>query len=178
MIKINWIENKEEWGYKIKMIPGGISVESRVSPTRFQRDNIINAIHEEIQDGVREQVGESEIYWRFTNNKAEQGIVNEIYSTDHRDGQKEKGLSVAEHLGYSIGHKYGYKVSGEVVGYGADSEPLLNPATVEVIGKMISTKTKKFAAIERKGAEAQTLFLLKKGWTEADYVSLMRGKFL
>jgi hypothetical protein len=48
-------------------------------------------------------------------------------SYNHRDGHYEKGLSVAEHPGYffATDYTYIYVVSGKVVGFGSDGEPLL-----------------------------------------------------
>lgn len=48
-------------------------------------------------------------------------------SYNHRDGHYEKGLSVAEHPGYffATDYAYIYVVTGEVVGFGSDGEPLL-----------------------------------------------------
>ena len=48
-------------------------------------------------------------------------------SYNHRDGHYEKGLSVAEHPGYffATDYTYIYVVSGDVVGFGSDGEPLL-----------------------------------------------------
>lgn len=70
---------------------------------------------------------DTRFFFRATNNKNEHLICSDIVSVDHRDMTPERGLSVSQHPFYQklFGYKYVYVVVGDVVGTGADGEPLL-----------------------------------------------------
>jgi len=86
-------------------------------------------------------------YWRATNRKDEIDDVKngiEIISRNHADGHTEEGMSVSTGLGtaWCGGYKYIYSVSGDVVAYGSDGEPVLR--NVKAISKNMSyAKAKK-----------------------------------
>ncbi len=68
-------------------------------------------------------------YFRATNNALEHLMLDQVCSTNHLTGQREAGLSVAEHPAYTaMGYRYAYIVAGDVVGRGSDGEPLLADA--------------------------------------------------
>ena len=67
-------------------------------------------------------------YFRWTDNKGEDRIAHKLRSKDHATGRREKGMSVAADPSYQSKfgkYRYGYLVAGEVVGRGADGEPVL-----------------------------------------------------
>jgi hypothetical protein len=74
-----------------------------------------------------------DVYYRLTNNKNE---IPNFYSKNHATGNSENGLSVSTSPHYGVwGYKYAYKVKGKRIGTGSDGEPLLDPKSIEVLGK-------------------------------------------
>lgn len=86
------------------------------------------------------EIGDRITAYRATNRKEEFNDIKsgkKIISKDHSSGRLEKGLSVATDLHYAIrGYKWVYKISGKVIGFGADGEPLLDD--YKVIGRIQS----------------------------------------
>jgi hypothetical protein len=81
-------------------------------------------------------------YFRFTNNKDEVALLRSGKlrpSTNWRDGVAERGLSVADGPHYSVnGYRYWYPITGDVVAYGSDGEPLLDLKTLNALADMPS----------------------------------------
>jgi len=78
--------------------------------------------------------------WRGTNRKEEYQEVKsgvDIVSTNHITGEKESGVSVSVGLStvWAYGYDWAYKVSGPVVSFGSDGEPVL--ANVEVVSPLL-----------------------------------------
>jgi len=76
-------------------------------------------------------------YFRFTNNPNEFELVSKgelKASKNHAEGFTENGLSVSESPSYGVqGYKYGYRVTGNIIGYGSDGEPLLDIKTLKPV---------------------------------------------
>ena len=137
----------------------------------YLRDKAINAVMEEFKPKLPDGV-----FWRFTNNKSEASLAakKELRpSTDHSSNTQEEGLSVTDGAHYSVfGYKYGYQVRGEVIGYGADGEPLLDVATLEPV-----TKTLNSADIVKLDSKSRIDALKAKGWTVEQYKAFANGTF-
>jgi len=80
-------------------------------------------------------------YFRFTNNPNEIQIAKAgalRNSINHADNTIESGVSVAQRPHYGIqGYKHGYQLTGDVIGYGSDGEPLLDPKTIRVLSDLM-----------------------------------------
>lgn len=128
-----------------------------------------------VMDAFRPKMPEG-TYWRFTNNKSEVKLARARKlnpSTDHSSGTQEDGLSVTDGAHYSVfGYKYGYQVRGDVVGYGADGEPLLDVATLEPVTGIIDAN--QIVELDRK---ARLDALSAKGWTLKQYQRFANGTF-
>lgn len=86
----------------------------------------------------------------------------------------ERGISVSTDMSYLVlgAYDYFYVVSGKVIGYGSDGEPLLDAATMEKHSpyKSISCYCKK---ADRRQKEKEEKFLEAYGWTAEDLHNLM-----
>jgi len=113
-------------------------------------------------------------FWRFANNKEEilYAKNNTIRnSVNHISGVSEKGLSVAEGPYYGDwGFKYGYRVSGDVVGYGYDGEPLLNVGTLKVKSKLLPSEK-----VKEQYLGAIRSWLKENNWTVEQYTAARNG---
>ena len=102
---------------------------------------IQNYIYENLHKGQN-------FFFRATDNKNEIDVVTEnpnLKSKNQGQGFYEKGLSVSEHFGYQkyFNYKYIYVVTGKIVGYGSDGEPLLqNVKVLSPLNKISSFKIK------------------------------------
>lgn len=123
----------------------------------------------DVFDAAREKFGTSydDRYFRFTNNPEEIALARAGQlrnSMNHADGFQEKGLSVADHVQYSIaGYKYGYPVMGKWLAWGSDGEPLLDPKTIKVLGDMRPARELMIADKKLQGE------ILKKAGLPDDY---------
>jgi len=143
------------------------------------RQKIRDKVWQFFGDKQKELFGEPDTFWRFTSNSDEIKLAKTAKlrkSSDHRDSRTENGISVSEHIGYSVaGYKYGYRVTGRIKGYGADGEPLLNPATVKVVGKLLNERGIRKERIKDLDQFQKTL--QAHGWTDKQYSRIIDGKF-
>lgn len=112
-----------------------------ITPSDFRR-NFANEWSDRLRSALSKELDPKyDHFWRFTDNKkeaelAKSGLLRNSYN--HAENFWEKGLSVADSPHYSVaGYPYGYGVRGELVGYGSDGEPLLNPKNVELVTKLM-----------------------------------------
>lgn len=135
------------------------------------RSKALNAV----MDAFRPQLPEG-VFWRFTNNKNEAALAKRgelRVSTDHSSGNQEKGLSVTNGAHYSVfGYKYGYQVRGEVIGYGADGEPLLDVSNLEPM-----TKVMKSSDVVAEDRRLSSIELQKNGWTLEQFREISSNTF-
>lgn len=113
---------------------------------------------------------------RCTDNKSEPELAarGELRpSHNFRDNIDEGGVSVACDYGYVAAgeYKYAYFVDGEVVGYGSDGEPLLNPSSISVVGA-IMTRLQMIKRHASKAKEQREAKLLSCGWSAPAFVAL------
>ena len=104
------------------------------------------------------EISKQGVYYRYTNNKSELELAHNKElrnSRNHNTGIEEAGLSVSTHPFYGSfnGYKYGYMVTGDVVGFGSDGEPLLDTKTLIVLSGITSD----FGSLEKdyRGRENQ-----------------------
>jgi len=73
---------------------------------------------------------DSPYFFRATSNPKEHLQLDDFRSFNYRDQEYEKGISVSQHPHYTTwgNYKYIYPIVGDVIGYGADGEPLLQNA--------------------------------------------------
>lgn len=140
------------------------------------RDKVAFAVKTE----VRRLGGATEpgVFFRGTNNKDEISLLESgklRNSENHATGEKEDGVSVWDGMNYAS-HKYTYKVTGEIVGQGADGEPVLDPKTMKVVGGIKSTADymKEFNAAEKKG---ERIFMDTYGWDESQLKQATSGGY-
>lgn len=169
-------EQLKPYSYDMEINPGG---NVHVVGDMVSKQRIRDGVSSFFREKQKELYGEPDTFWRFTNNPDEINLVKSGQirnSIDHSSGNIEKGVSVSEHLGYSIaGYKHGYKVKGKVVGYGFDGEPLLDPSTIEVVGKMLHNDGIRLA--RKKDITNFKKTLSKYGWTEEQYSKISDGNF-
>lgn len=116
------------------------------------------------------------VFYRATNNKNEISLINSGKlkpSANHLNGENEEGLSVWDRP-ENVGHDYTYKISGEIIGYGSDSEPVLDMSSLKPIGKMtdgLDYVNEYFTA--RKNGEK--IFMEKFGWTQEQVNAIKAG---
>jgi hypothetical protein len=120
-------------------------------------------------------------YWRGTNNRDEIRLLRrgELRpSKNHADNTWERGLSVADHLGYVVlaGYKYGYRVRGQVIASGSDGEVVLDISTLDPLDRAPRTvaniqakEGKQYHAILRETIE-------RAGWTIDLYLAAMYAR--
>lgn len=139
MIPVRFVRNDAVYGNKVSFLEDGTAVVER-QPGGF---STYSDIQDEVLMAAQEKYGNKyDHFFRFTNNADELAIASKNKlrnSVNHRDGVREAGVSVADGPHYGAqGYKYGYRVKGDVIGYGSDGEPLLDPKTMEVIDSALS----------------------------------------
>lgn len=141
------------------------------APGRSEKDGVASSV----MDAFRPALPEGQ-YWRFTNNKNELKHIKEgalLRSKNHADNSEEIGLSVAEGAHYGIqGYKYGYIVSGDVIGRGSDGEPLLDVEKLQPVSKLMPV-----ADIVSKDRAERSELLKSRGWTNAQIADIANGTF-
>lgn len=148
---IKTIDNKKiVWGHGI-LLCGEI------------RTRIQNWIYRNLYNGQN-------FYFRATDNKKEISLIKEnpnLKSKNSRDNFTEKGLSVSEHSRYKdfFNYKYVYVVTGKMIGYGSDGEPLLQNIKVLSPLNKISRYEAKQDIIMKKNLKQMNL-------TEKDYENI------
>jgi len=107
--------------------------------------DVRNYVNDYIRDIINDLLKEQKVFFRFTDNKDEIKLVKNKElnnSRNYNTGREENGVSVSTHTGYQIqDYKYGYAVTGNVIGYGSDGEPLLDPKTMKPLSRMYSEKS-------------------------------------
>ena len=121
----------------------------------------------EIQEGV---------FYRGTNNKKEIELLKSGAirpSTNHLTGEAEDGLSVFPKVEYAS-HTYTYKVTGDIIGVGADGEPLLDVKTVRAVSELHPTEhyLSQSNSMRIKG---EKLFIKKYSWSQDQLNSAKKG---
>lgn len=115
-------------------------------------------------------------YWRFTNNKNELNHIKSgelLRSKNHADNSDEIGLSVAEGAHYGIqGYKFGYIVSGDVIGRGSDGEPLLDVGKLRPVTKLMPVDE-----IVSKDRAERAALMKARGWTHEQIADIANGTF-
>lgn len=152
---------------KIFILPGGL-VEFRTrAPDIYTQAEMRDKILEKI-DGM---MPKENWFWRLTNNKSEALLAKQgklRASKNHAEGRAEPGLSVADHLGYSIiGYDYAYKVDGEVIGTGSDGEPILSIESLSVKSKVMPIEQ-----VVNEDRKRRAKFLENMGWSVDHYAAL------
>lgn len=165
MIPVRFVRNDAEYGMAVSVADDG-TVLIEKQPWGFAtnadaRDKALLAAKDKF--GVK-----YDHFWRFTNNKDELplAVAGKLRnSRNHAQGFSEEGLSVADGVHYlSDGYKWGYPVKGQVVGYGSDGEPLLDPKTIEVLSRELQSARSIMQADKAKQAE-----ILRANGLPADY---------
>jgi len=122
-----------------------------------------------------------DIFFRATDNQDEQSILQSIQSRNWSDDIVEHGLSVSQHPGYFVtqGYKYIYKITGDIVGYGSDGEPLLrNPIPLSTMMESIPPEWEKeiedleasrLHTIGITNDEFNIMFSLETEWKNGDF---------
>lgn len=139
---------------------------SSTENTRYKVQAMVeNEIY--LLSGVREDG----VFYRVTGNDADAGYLrdgNIRKSVNHATGQEEDGVSVWEYPKYA--DKHTHKVSGEVVGIGADGEPLLDPSTVRLVSDDVQN-------LFEKRKEGRELFKKRYNWTDAQIDQALNGGY-
>jgi hypothetical protein len=136
--------------------------------------NGYNRILSDVSDAIKAAFNQesNDYYWRFTNNKSELALIKSgaiRRSNNFITNELEKGLSVATHSGYSCqGYNYGYKITGTVIDYGSDGEPVLDIKSLRPLSKML-TNTAINAEYKKEKGERLLKNLPKYNWTEEQY---------
>jgi hypothetical protein len=168
MLKINWIKKS---GFNLEVAQdGNITVSTNLYIKREIKQIACDKVWEMIVAEKKSKM------IRFTNNKNEVALVESglLRSKNHADNTFEKGISVADGAHYSVcGYKYGYAVTGEVIGTGSDGEPLLDVKTMQC-GKMqtVAAIVKADRAQTQKAIKA---FCKKYNWTQDQVNALIFG---
>ena len=168
MLKINWIKKS---GFALEIAQDG---EITVSTDLYIKREIKKIACDKVWAMIVAEKQSKMI--RFTNNKNEIALVESglLRSKNHADNTFEKGVSVADGAHYSVcGYKYGYVVTGKVIGEGSDGEPLLDVKTM-VCGKMQAVA----AIVKADRAETQKAikeFCKKYNWTPDQVKALIFG---
>ena len=106
--------------------------------------------------------------WRFTNNKDEirllkAGVLHP--SINHADNTREAGLSVSQYAGYgAMGYQYCYRVTGNIIAFGSDGEPVLDIKSISPITRMIKTSTIG-KRLDKNSAAAKAAWCKANDWT-------------
>lgn len=117
------------------------------------------------------------VFYRSTNNKNEISLIKSGKlkpSMNHLSGEKEEGLSVWDRP-ENVGHDYTYKISGTVVGFGSDGEPILDMSTLNPIGEMTDgTRYADEYILAKQNGEK--IFIEKFGWTKEQVDAIKNGR--
>lgn len=168
MLKINWIKKS---GFNLEIMQNGVI---SISTDIYIKKEIKQMVCEKVWAMIMAEKQSKMI--RFTNNKNEIALVEQglLRSKNHADNTFEKGISVADGAHYSIcGYKYGYVVSGDVIGTGSDGEPLLDGKTM-ICGKLQTVG----AIVKADRAETQKCikaFCKKYNWSQDQVKALVFG---
>lgn len=116
------------------------------------------------------------VFYRATNNKNEISLIKsgELKpSTNHLTGEVENGLSVWDRP-ENMGCDYSYKISGTVIGYGSDGEPVLDMLSLKPIGKMTNgvNYSNGYVTARKNG---EKIFMEKFGWTQEQVNAIKAG---
>lgn len=134
---------------------------------RYVENSVMDAFRPILPDGQ---------YWRFTNNKNELNHIKSgelLRSKNHADNSDEIGLSVAEGAHYGIqGYKFGYIVSGDVIGRGSDGEPLLDVGKLRPVTKLMPVDE-----IVSKDRAERAALMKARGWTHEQIADIANGTF-
>jgi len=159
---------------RVEILPGNRVIFHTSGMRRREKDFVEEELREKFtrtEDGA---------FWRFTNRRDEQDLIRSgefTASRDNSSGAAEAGISVADTATYGIfGYRYGYKLAGEVVGYGADGEPLLKADTIVFL-----TKPRPTAGIMKRerelDAKHEASLAAKTGWTPEGIRAALMGHF-
>jgi predicted RNA methylase len=166
----------------LEILPGGHIKFYNPLGTRSEHTNTLkNWFQDFIAEKINKEIKDTKGFWRFTFNKNEPKLIENKTirnSINHADNFSEKGIAVTNHPGYGVlGYKYGYKVDGEIVGYGSDGEPLLNSSTIKVISPIKTTESiDKWYFPKRNKALKKILNQLKMSFDV--YEALKSGSFI
>jgi hypothetical protein len=133
-----------------------------------------NCILSDVSDTIKATFNQesNDYFWRFTNSKNEIALIKSgaiRRSKNFITNELEPGLSVATHRGYSCqGYNYGYKITGTIINYGSDGEPVLDIKSLKPLSRMMATNAIDAAYLQEKG-ERLTKNLPKYNWTEEQY---------
>lgn len=172
-IKVNLIE-RDGFGVSVEVRDGGVvdvSWPGWGTPKGELRDKVTSAV----LDNFREKLPDG-TYWRFTNLKdeidlARSGKINP--SKNHADGILEAGLSVANGPHYGVqGYKYGYLISGSLVGHGSDGEPVLDIKSLRPTSEIMRSED-----IVKRDRREKNKRLAKQGWTSEQFRAIANGNF-
>lgn len=99
--------------------------------------------HMLLRQRLQDLVEPREDYWRGTDNYNEQDLIRRgvlAHSRHMNLGYREKGLSVwrGTHFLDAYDYGYGYGIAGDVVGIGADTEPLLSTKKARLTTGMLT----------------------------------------
>jgi hypothetical protein len=167
------VERRSTWYVpEIELQPGGVCI-CRWPGWGYTRAELNDKIRELLDTYFAARLPQPDYFWRATNNPDEIKLIKRGQlrpSINHADGMAERGLSVADHLGYAaMLFTYAYRVRGRVIGYGSDGEPVLDLATLEPLDRA----PRPVVDIEAKeGAERRAqlrAILAAIGWTEDQY---------
>lgn len=156
---------------KNTILQGGRVALNYATGNKEYRLNVRSMIENEIDllGGIRQDG----VFYRVTENKKDADYIRNgtiRASKNHMSGAAEDGLSVWETPKYhgSIVEK----LSGEVVGIGADGEPLLDVKSVKVLeaGNI-------YKKIREQRAEGRKLFKEKYNWTDEQIENALSGRF-
>jgi hypothetical protein len=130
-----------DWGERAALDSSG----TYVVPLQWGHQPLAEYRDAAFQAGMERYSPKYDGFFRFTNNKDEPALAAAgklRKSLNHADNIGEIGLSVADGPHYGVqGYKHGYRVDGDVIGYGSDGEPLLDPAKVRVLSGLESASS-------------------------------------
>ena len=150
------------------MTDGRIAVNYRTGNGDVMQYKVSEMIENEVAilGGVREEG----VYYRVTSNQndAKYIKIGKIRpSKNHASGETEDGLSVWEVPKYY--DKYMERITGDIVGIGADGEPLLDVKTVKLLGVNDSD-------IKAKIEDGKHRFCEIYGWTREQLENVLQGR--
>ena len=134
------------------------------------------ATREAVQNALDREFGvptEEGVFYRYTNNAKEISIASrgELRPSVHQIDQiPERGVSVSIDPTYGVlAYKYGYKLTGKVIGTGFDGEPILDPQTIKPLQKKLTPANEMSEAY--RGGRKNTIEdgLKRLDWTRDQY---------
>lgn len=139
----------------------------------------VNAFARKLFSASYAKEAEQGFFYRFTSDKDEFRKIQAgeyTQSVNHQNNSLERGISVSKDMSYiALGaYDYFYKVSGKVIGYGSDGEPLLDAATMEKHSNYMSISSYCKRA-EKKSKEKKDDFARMFGWTAQQLLYLQCG---